>query len=387
MKRGGVKDSSHDRYLQYFREFWRTLRRLGIPDRRVWTFPTDPWLLQVYIVDCAVVRQKPNCYETIRGKLRGVDYTAQLCGVIQEYHSLPELHAAVKFCKAQNKGKGSDTLPITVERVRIIISYTIREHIVSDELDHWDKKLLVQEGIIHDIETLNENQKGWYEFIVIILMALTMGLRGAEQLSNEDTAWSDYGIKLSDIDWIWKNASDRKFKSQKYTKNIKNLLALELRLRNSKTKGYGVTTRLLLGTNTSPLKPIRLIFEWYHFRLKREKANKQNPFLFTATLQETKKRWTALIRDMQFLEQQRWRYHGLRKGFATSLQQREINQGLIAYGGRWSLVGSFYKYTIYTLEDMIQIASLIWDRERQTMAQKDLDEWECQIIREAKKRT
>ena len=90
---------------------------------------------------------------------------------------------------------------------------------------------------------------------------------------------------------------------------------------------------------------------------------------------------------MQVMEPEKWRYHGLRKGFATTLQQREINQGLIAYAGRWKLVASIYKYMIFTLEDMRKIASMIWDKKRETMMHTDLDEWEIQILKDIKKIT
>ena len=75
------------------------------------------------------------------------------------------------------------------------------------------------------------------------------------------------------------------------------------------------------------------------------------------------------------MEPEKRRYHGLRKGCATSLQQREINQGLIACAGRWSAAASTYKCMIFTLEDMLHVASHIWDKRRETMMHTDLDEW------------
>ena len=89
---------------------------------------------------------------------------------------------------------------------------------------------------------------------------------------------------------------------------------------------------------------------------------------------------------MDLYEGHRYRYHGLRKGFATSLQQREVTQGLIAYAGIWSLMSSsIYKYVIYTLEDMLPIASDLWDKEISTLHSKDLDETENDIMKELRK--
>ena len=54
MMKGGVKASTEVQYEKHFMEFWRTMRRLGMPDDRTWSFPTDLFLLQIYIIDCAV---------------------------------------------------------------------------------------------------------------------------------------------------------------------------------------------------------------------------------------------------------------------------------------------------------------------------------------------
>ena len=385
MKKGGVKDSTNMRYIKNFAEYWKTLRNLGISDEEIWSFPTDEWLLQAYIVDCAVVRQRTNTYDTIRNKLRAVDYIAQCIGVKQEYHTSPALDAVIKHCKKRNKGKGSNTIPITIERSKLIIQHILRNKIAINKLDEWDKKSISNHWSIYNLNTLNKEEIEWYQMCIIIIMAITLGLRGAEQLKNEEKEWKDYGIKLKDIKWIWKNKEGRKFTSSKYTKNHGNLETMELRLRNSKTKGIGEVIKLILGNNKTKIRPISLIYEWFHQRKKESGEDWKNNFLFSLTLQQAKKNWKKIIQEMQVMEPEKWRYHGLRKGFATSLQQREINQGLIAYAGRWSLVESIYKYMIFTLEDMQQIASLIWDKKRQTMMHTDLDEWEIQILKDMRK--
>ena len=78
---GGVKESTDDRYMTNFKEYWRTMRRLKVSDEEVWTFPTKSFVIQLYIVDCAKMREKVNTWDTIRYKLRAIDYVAQLCGV------------------------------------------------------------------------------------------------------------------------------------------------------------------------------------------------------------------------------------------------------------------------------------------------------------------
>ena len=123
MLRGGVKESTENQYIKHFLEYWRTMRRLGINDVQIFQFPMDPFLLQVYIIDCAIVRAKPNCYTTIRNKLRAGDLVVEWSGYEQSWPTHPKLHAIMDYCKAHNKGKGSDTIAITVEKIRIIIVY------------------------------------------------------------------------------------------------------------------------------------------------------------------------------------------------------------------------------------------------------------------------
>ena len=205
-------------------------------------------------------------------------------------------------------------------------------------------------------------------------MAITLGLRGAEQLKNKEKEWKECGIKLKNIKWIWINKEVKKFTSAKYTKNQSNLDARKLRQRNSKTKGTEETIKLVLGRNKIEPKLILMMYEWFHHRKKIMGSNWRESFLFSTSLQQTKKKWKEVIKEMQIMEPKRWTYHGLRKGFATSLQQREINQGLIAYAGRWKLVASMYKYMIFTLEDMKKIVSLLWDKKRETLIHIDLDE-------------
>ena len=271
-------------------------------------------------------------------------------------------------------------MPITVERLKEIINFIRKQRIASDKLDECDIESLRMYFTVYDLEILNKKQERWYEWGAIIIMAVTMGIRGAEQCKNEEEAWKEYGVKLKDIQWIW-NVGGKKVKSVKYTKNTENLEAMCLNLRNSKTKGINEDIRLVLGSNKGKIKPMKIIYEWYHHRKRQHETQWKHSYLFSMSIQTVKKMWKSTIKDMGVYEGERWRYHGLRKGFATSLQQRQVEQGLIAYGGRWSLVASMYRYIIYTLEDMKKLAPIMWDREIETFEVKDLDDWEIEMLK------
>ena len=387
MLKGGVKDSTDSRYVKGFQEFWNTMRRLNIPDDIVWTFPTPEWVLQVYIVDCAMIRDPPNTYDTIRGKLRSIDYIGQICGFKQQYSICPGLTAQIKYCKKLRKGGGSNTIPITIERLKRIIEYILEEKILKSQ--NWGKseqEFLWTNWRVYELGGISENGVKWYQVCTIVIVAVTLGLRGAEQLHNLNEEWREYGIRLGDIKFVWEGNNNKKIRSTKYFKNTARLLAMELKLRNSKTKANGTMIQLVLGRNASKIKPLLIIYEWFHYRKSIARDNWKQLFLFDISVQKIKILWRHIILSMDLYEGHRYRYHGLRKGFATSLQQREVTQGLIAYAGRWSLLSSsIYKYVIYTVEDMLQISSILWDKEVSTLQCKDLDETENDIMKELRK--
>ena len=168
-----------------------------------------------------------------------------------------------------------------------------------------------------------------------------------------------------------------------FTKNASGLLCAAVTIPNSKTKAKNESIELAIGNNNGNISPLYLIYRWYHWRRSTEKLEK---YLFSLSLQEAKKIWKKAIAGMNMLDGKKWRYHGLRKGFATSLQQRKVSQGLIAYAGRWSLVSSFHKYALFTNDELLPLAGIMWNTRRRSLICQDLDEAELEILREVKKK-
>ena len=198
MYEGGIKLSSKATYIQGFGEFVRTMIRLMIPIALVFMFPTIPELLQIYITDCAIVRPRANCWNTIRNKLRAIDWAAQTQGVIQCWADLPQLKAQVAYCKRLCKGKGSDTIPITVEKIREIIDYIIQTRVINGltltafetaQIKNW----LSFPRILNDPRRLNQ-----YIFAMSLLFNFTLGLRGAEQYLNNQSEYVGYGKNVAE---------------------------------------------------------------------------------------------------------------------------------------------------------------------------------------------
>ena len=120
---GGVKSSSHTTYFKGFMEFYHTMTRLGFQDDILLNFPTLDVIIQIYITNCEVIRLKPNVFDTIRNKLRAIDYVAQLANINQSWSTNPSLAAIIAYAKKRNKSKECDTLPITAPILLQIIRY------------------------------------------------------------------------------------------------------------------------------------------------------------------------------------------------------------------------------------------------------------------------
>ncbi len=54
----------------------------------------------------------------------------------------------------------------------------------------------------------------------------------------------------------------------------------------------------------------------------------------------------------------KYRFHGLRKGFATRLQQVGIPMSLIAFAGRWKLQAAIYRYLLHNQAQLIPLTKM-----------------------------
>ncbi len=86
---GGIRESSNSKYLDNFCEFYKTMRKLNIPSHYLFTFPLQDVIIQIYMIDCLMVRKSVNCWSTMRYKLRALDYVAQLSKTHQSWSENP----------------------------------------------------------------------------------------------------------------------------------------------------------------------------------------------------------------------------------------------------------------------------------------------------------
>ena len=387
MLSGGVKCSSHGTYMRNFLEFWRTMRRLKIDDRLVFTFPIADSILQAYIVDCAMVRARKNVYGTVRGKLRAIDYIVQLAGKHQNWPTNPALGAIMDYVKRRNPNLGSDTLPISGKMMLQIVLFIMTTKVFAGLHLSESEQLLARRWITFSKVWRNKERMHWYLFAVAILTLGCMGLRGAECFENSDPLYVGYGLHTSDITVVSMHPmTQRLTEHDGHVSGEANIHHIRFRLRNSKTAAVGRDVFLRMGRTHRDVDPALLINHVLFIQSKVLRRTKPDTFLFSLpgcdlTLKQVKKVWAAVIIDeMQFIDGARFRLHGTRKGFATTLLKNGMAMSLIAYAGQWKLHAAIYKYIIHTQADLLVVVNVYLYGKCKNVASYDFDESEHQIV-------
>ncbi len=362
----GVKSPSHTKYIQNFCEFWKTCRKKRIPEYLIWKFPSDDVVLSVYIIDCCFLRDKLNVFSTVRLKLRSIDYVAQLCGIQQSWSDNPALWTLTNFCKRRFPGKGSDTLPVGAKLVIQIINYVLNKYVYYGIQLNSDARDLKNKWLIWDVIWQDPKRLYWYLWSMSILTVGVTGLRGAECYENPDKQYNGYGLLLTDITFYWKNMyTTGIYKSNQFSLAYDSLHHVRIRLRHSKSGTINKSVYLRIGRTNNPIEPAVILLFIYHLQ-KRElkklyKFNLTGRYLFQPSkgsfkLDKIKRDWKRIISELGFIDGNRFRFHGLRKGFATRLQQVGITMSLIAFAGRWKLQAAIYRYLIHNQAQLLPLA-------------------------------
>ena len=392
MLSGGVKCSSHGTYMRNFLEFWRTMRRLKIEDELVFTFPIADAILQAYIVDCAMVRSRTNVYGTVRGKMRAIDYIVQLAGKHQSWSTNPALDAIMDYVKRRNPNLGSDTLPISGKMMIQIVEFIMVNKVFAGLHLSPSEQLKARRWITCTKVWRSKERLHWYLFAVAILTLGCLGLRGAECFENSDPLYAGYGLWTSDITVVSMHPMTQRLAEHNgHVDGDANIHHIRFRLRNSKTAAVGKDVFLRMGRTHRDIDPAILINHVLLIQSKVLRRNKPDTFIFSLpgcdmTLKQIKKEWVAIIIDeMQFIDGERFRFHGTRKGFATTLLTNGMAMSLIAYAGQWKLHAAIYKYLIHTQADLLVVVSVYLYGKRKKVATYDFDESEHRIVRNLQK--
>ena len=394
---GGVKITTNKKYMDVFLEFWRTMRRLGLSDVLVWTMPINDTIIEIYIIDCILIRPKPNVWPTMRGKLRGIDYVAQLCGYNMSWSKNPAFEALCKYAKKNNPGQGSDTLPVLSQLLKQIVKYILDTRVYAG-LNLTKQESALKKGW-HCFKAIWEDELRWYWYLLAIsyLFVGILGLRGCECYENPAAVYIDYGCWVSDLDFYWLgDMSDRLFKSNARSYAYENIHHIRIGLRNTKTGVKGKPVYLRMGRTNREIEPAILIYKIFCLqkyelpKIYKFKSIWKKRFLFahpnrSTKLNAIKKQWKVIVEEMNLMEWERLRFHGTRKGFASSLLQCGLPLSWISYAGRWKLQAAIYAYLIHSQKDLLCLCQIFMYGLIVTKVEIDFDQSEFDLVKDMNK--
>lgn len=243
------------------------MKRLGVSDELVFTFPTRDTLLLIYIIDCALVRKRKNVWETVRGKLRAIDYIAQLCNIKQSWSDNPALYAATQYVKRRNPGQGSDTLPVSASLMKQIVSYILTNKVYHGLDLSMEEQELARRWFSFRRIWMDKSRVWWYMFAISIMVMCVLGLRGAECYQNAEPEYEGYGLCLDDITIHWQIGKNGKiYASNRYSEATEYVHHVEVRIKNTKTGCVGQSTYLRVGRTHELIEPALLLHHIYHLR-------------------------------------------------------------------------------------------------------------------------
>ena len=85
------------------------------------------------------------------------------------------------------------------------------------------------------------------------------------------------------------------------------------------------------------------------------------------------------------MEWERLRFHGTRKGFASSLLQCGLPLSWISYAGRWKLQAAIYAYLIHSQKDLLCLCQIFMYGLIVTKVEIDFDQSEFDLVKDMNK--
>ena len=125
-----MKDNSHSKYIDYYGEFLATMKKLMVSWVESLVIPISLELRLLHVADCIVGdRDKPNVYNTVRGKCAGLDYINRTCGHETKWTNESYLKNMVNYVKKYHPGEYLQAALIT--RVHVVKIY---KHIIFKKI-------------------------------------------------------------------------------------------------------------------------------------------------------------------------------------------------------------------------------------------------------------
>ena len=368
MQDGGVKSGTSKTYTNNMLNYWGTMRKLNIPDSLSLALPIDSTLINIYLIHCINFRKKPNVWSTVRGKLRAIDYFAQIAGVRQCWWKDAALFAAKQYIKNKHPNEGSNTLPVTADIMKKVLIQTLEEKVY---LKKDIKGLKAKKWAMTESTCNSRTRARWYIWVMGVLFMTILGLRQSECWRNHDQRYTGYGIWMSDITTYYINKKTKKIREGKSGMGDQwEIHHLRVRLRHTKNRKTGQHVFLRIGRTYRELDPAVLIHQllvkqksgWKRLRIP---PKQDQDYLFgltqeddTLKLNKAKEKWKKRVAAAIDISPEQYRFHGTRKGFATQLLRSGLDLSYIAFAGRWTLSGAIYAYLKWSQSDLLPVVRI-----------------------------
>ena len=346
---GGVKKSSHGTYVDGAADFIRTLWKLQL-DIHQWPPPTEHLL--IYIIQCSL---RPNSYGTIRKKLRGTMYLAQLIdGQWHEWSSEATVRIFMKWIAQCIPGRVAQTKAFARKELLLWCQFC------------W-RRILALRAKEKPVAAF-----AFYHFWVAMMVQFTLGLRISEVVHPTKAKDNTYGIRMKDVRFVYSVGEQKMLLKAKHRNATKaNLYAARIKLQNSKTKKQFQDAEVWLGRTHFGVDP--LVHLWkIHKRLKDMAHAFPNAFRARAndhlfqrkgaplSIAAYRRRFAKSVRFLGFIDCEFRTTHSGRKTFFTMLSRAGVNKQEICSAGRWILPDSASVYRVWNESDGVRFAKVFW---------------------------
>ena len=357
MFNGGVKDSTNNKYIEKYVEFLKTMVKLNMNDL-MYDIPVNTDLIYVYITDC-VLRKRSNKWDTIRNKLRGLDYVNQICGFHTSWSDDLNIQICKKWIQKNNPSHGSKIKPLRRLQLKIIYNYLLYQ------LD--ENFIIFCEVNINNINKIYDTKLNykWSCLVTWIMVCATGGFRIGELVHPDDLTNNKYGIIRKDLRFGYiDNEKNITFDNNRQDRD--KLFVIEITLRNSKTKKKNESIKVWMGRTHYKIDPIIMLFDLYYGQKSIYKNIRNNSYLFLdetgipITIAQMRNMFAKIINEIGFIDKKFFTPHCLRKTYNITLSRCGVSEGLIAYGGRWKLAQAYFRYAIYSKSDLVGLAKIFW---------------------------
>ncbi len=378
--RGAAIASTSSQYHDRFLHFWRVMRKLNIGDDLTFGFPTDGAVLKVYIYYCSIIDKEDggskNKWITLRGKLRAIDSVATECGKEQSWSTNPIIAGPVAWVKKFNASDDSDTLPATKTRMLTVVRHTlkekVRERIRTQRTSFWQKNDSKQDEWRLPNADATPGQRSWFLWTVSVITVWILGLRASECYRCTEEEYKGYGLQMRDLTFYKRHANKLTVMGRGDHTNLLHHVLIEIRF--SKTEPPGKSVFLRLGRTREDIDPAQLLYATYRqqetgWNGKTRQRGGEDYVFETEEVELTKKeavkRWAKMVAECIPIQPEQYRFHGIRKGFATQLQRVGTSESLIAFAGRWKLKSAIYLYIKHDQSDLLLLAKrMLYGREQ-----------------------